>query len=63
LDVEALKFIQESDGKDCFYQVVTGAHPNGFGYMELMDSDPHSPVVIHPKYMQDDLDMKILIDG
>lgn len=57
------KYFVPASGEDSFIQLVTLAKPIGTGTIKLKDSNPASPVLIDPNYLQDERDLKVLIEG
>ena len=50
--------------EDGFFQLVTINRAYGVvGYVRLRDADPHSPLIINPRYLQNSYDGKALVEG
>jgi choline dehydrogenase-like flavoprotein len=50
-------------GQDNFFQLVTLPKPHGHGVLKLKDSDPMTPPLLDPKYLQDQRDVDTLVEG
>jgi hypothetical protein len=57
------RHMSTSKGQDSFMQLVTLNKPLGFGYLRLRDNDPYSPLIIDPKYLENDKDFEALVEG
>lgn len=59
----SLQYFGRARGQDSFLQLVTLSRPKGYGFVKLRNKDPRSPLIIDPKYLQNKLDVKILVEG
>lgn len=50
-------------GQDNFFQLVTLPKPSALGTLRLKDADPHSAPLLDPKYLQDQRDVDLLVEG
>lgn len=50
-------------GQDNFFQLVTLPKPAALGTLRLQDADPYSKPLLDPKYLQDQRDVDVLVEG
>lgn len=50
-------------GQDNFFQLVTLPKPSALGTLRLKDSDPNSLPLLDPKYLQNQRDVDLLVEG
>jgi len=62
-DEPSLDYIASSLGVDSFFQLVTLTRPFGYGTVRLRDSNPRSPLLIDPQYLQHPKDTETLVEG
>lgn len=61
---KVLEYLEKSTHYgDGFFQLVTLNRAVGIGTVELKDKNPHSPLLIDPKYLQNPNDVNILVEG
>jgi len=51
------------EGRDSFFQLVTVPKPFSTGVLELKDTDPKSHPLLDPKYLSDQRDVDVLVEG
>jgi len=62
----SMRYMQKSVGaglEDGFFQLVTMNRAYGVGFVQLLDANPHSPLIIDPRYLQNPHDVKTLVEG
>lgn len=57
------KYYRHAKGKDLFTQLVSNARPKARGEIKLRTSDPRMAAIIDPKYLDNDHDIKVTIEG
>ncbi len=57
------KYWAHADGKDSFMQIVSLGRPTARGDIKLQNVDPYSPTLIDPKYLDNQEDLDILVEG
>jgi len=60
---KSLEYMESSKGHDSFYQLVSLGRSFGHGFVKLKDKNPYSPLIIDPKYLQDDRDVQAVVEG
>lgn len=60
---EIIDHFSRAGKQDSFFQLVTLNAPIGAGKVTLRDTNPYSPPIIDPKYLQNDLDTMSLLEG
>ena len=55
--------VPEMHGREGFHLIPTLLHPASRGTVRLASSDPFEPALIDPKYLSDERDVDILLDG
>ncbi len=50
-------------GNDSFFQLVTLPKPYSKGTLRLRDEDPKSPPILDPRYLSDQRDVDLLVEG
>lgn len=58
-----MKYFAHAKGKDSFQIIVSLARPRQTGEMLLKSSDPLDRMLIDPKYLHDERDVKVLVEG
>lgn len=58
-----VKYYSHAKGRDSFIQVVSNARPKARGDVKLRSTDPHVPALIDPKYLDNEHDIKVTIEG
>lgn len=56
-------YLSHAKRQTSFFQIVTNARPKAAGVVQLRSSDPHTPAQIDPKYLNNQEDMSVLIEG
>lgn len=56
-------YFQSSKGRDSFSILVSATRPKSRGFVWLKDSNPYSPPIVHPHYLENPHDVHTLIDG
>jgi len=63
-DKDILKtYYAHAVGKDSFLQIVSLGRPKARGFIKLRSRDYKAPAIIDPSYLDNDHDIKILIEG
>ncbi|CAL8144019.1 unnamed protein product [Orchesella dallaii] len=57
------KYFANAKGRDSFQIIVSLARPRQKGEMLLKSSDPLDSMLIDPKYLHDDRDLNVLVEG
>jgi choline dehydrogenase-like flavoprotein len=57
------QYMSMTKGKDSFLQLVTLNKPLGYGHVKLRDNNPYSPLLIDPRYLEDERDFEGLVEG
>jgi hypothetical protein len=57
------KYFDKDMGKDSFQIIVSLARPRARGYISLGDASHKSNLIIDPKYLDNDHDMNVLLEG
>ena len=57
------KYFKHAKGRDSFQIITSLARPMSRGEILLKDSNPQSPLIIHPKYFEVDSDLDVLVEG
>lgn len=57
------KYYQNVRNQDSFMIITALARPKGSGEVLLAGTDPTLPPLMDPKYLQDETDVKVLIEG
>ncbi|CAL8135357.1 unnamed protein product [Orchesella dallaii] len=58
-----VKYFKNAKGRDGCMLVVSNARPKARGDLRLQTSDPLSPALIDPKYLDNDHDLKVTVAG
>lgn len=57
------KYWAHAVGKDSFLQIVSLGRPNARGDIRLQNTDPYTPSLIDPNYLDNQEDLDILVEG
>lgn len=57
------KYWDHAVGTDSFLQIVSVGRPQARGDIKLQSIDPYTPALIDPKYLDNNMDLEILIEA